>query len=298
MTNRQNLVRPESKRPLETVTTQLAGMKNIALPQGKQLVKPLMRALSEATEDNPFTIYVGSCPDYSHENGTYTHEGLGNDVPLLTLTHLANDPEFLQILDQNDIPYSYTVMVADVEAIDQIFCDKFSNGDQELFLANCQSSVLRTANTLEELKSSLGLSGELRSSSFFSEFGMENFLHYQAVYAEILAGQCKADSSFRMRVKSDIMARMAMYRKMYAGVLDEKTQTEREEFLVERTIRTMAQYMTLGRLISQSATYPAIINHPTTNLGFFNKRNSLPLPEDGNQPQPTVPVLEMLQRTH
>jgi hypothetical protein len=86
---------------------------------------------------------------------------------------------------------------------------------------------------------------------------------------------------------------MDMYFKMYKEVIDTMDFPERQLFLIGRTIRTMAQYLTLGRLIGEDANYPLIICHPTRNIGLFNDRNKFPFPQDGKSPQPTIPVFEL-----
>lgn len=258
----------------------------------------LKRHLQHATQDEPLTIYVGSCPDYSHKQGLYTHEALNGGVSLLTQTHLNENIELLEILDKSNIPYKYVIMIADVEATDEIFCQRFTNGDEEEFLARCEASRLQTEVALKEHGRELSLRGDLRSSSFFGEFGRERFMQFQRDYQQVLLDRYGKDSSFSMRVTGDTVARMDMYRKMYDSILKSMDDMETHNFLVERTIRTMAQYLTLGRLIGESATHPAIIVHPTRNKGMFNSRNKFLLSIDGSQPQPTIPVFEMKRRVY
>jgi hypothetical protein len=214
---------------------------------------------------------------------------VGEGIPLLTRVHLENDTRILNILSENNIPYEYVLMVADVEAEDKIFCDRFTNGDKNEFLRRCSSSVNATKSHIENNY----LSANIRSSSFYEEFGRERFLTYQINYQNLLSERYQDDSSFSMRVGGDVLARMDMYRKMYRGILGDMESKVRTDFLVGRTIRTMAQYLTLGRLIGEGAKYPVVLCHPTRNLGLFNDRNKFLLPEDGVHPQPTIPVFEM-----
>lgn len=257
--------------------------------------KVFRRAIQSAFSQKTLDIYVGSCPDYSHRNGFYTLESLGSGVPLLTTVHLGHDLALLKLLDRFELPYRYIIMIADVEATDDVFADKFANGSQSEFLSKCQESQIRSAEYVEKLKSEHELSGELVASSFFDQFTQESFMHYQQQYQSVLTDRYQTDSSFHSRVVSDIIARRNMYRSMYGGVLNSRNY---QEFLAERTMRTMAQYLTLGRLICNNSENPLIINHPTRNLGMFNDRNKFSLPEDPIQPSPTIPIITLNQEVY
>ncbi|HMS31085.1 MAG TPA: hypothetical protein PJ984_01680 [Candidatus Saccharibacteria bacterium] len=47
-------------------------------------VRRLTRRMEQADTENPLSIYIGSCPDYSNDGNTYTFEDVGGGVPLLT----------------------------------------------------------------------------------------------------------------------------------------------------------------------------------------------------------------------
>jgi hypothetical protein len=254
-------------------------------------------ALREATTDRPIRFYIGSCPDYSHNGRVYTHEGLGEGIPFLTQVHLDADLPIMMKLDAAKIPFQYVIMVADVEAVDEIFCERFTNGSEKEFLRRCGESSQKTSQLLR----GIGLDGRLCSSSFFEEFGRERFLAFQEAYQTLLTERYETDNSFAMRVSEDLFSRMQMYRQMYPFVFNEKLVYEkRKDFLISRTLRTMAQYLTLGRLIGEKLNecFPMIIVHPTRNKGVFNERNKFLLSEDGPQPQPTIPVFEMKRRVY
>ena len=140
----------------------------------------------------------------------------------------------------------------------------------------------------------------IRSSSFFAEFGRERFLDLQLRYSQVLASKFEEDDSFRQRVIIDTFGRDDLYRKMYPGIFNSRmTFGEREEFLVGRTVRTMAQYLTLGRLIGENDGPVAIINHPTTNKNMYNSRGKFLLPEDDPRyPQSTVPIFTMTRKVY
>lgn len=263
------------------------------MPRNKTQRRLLERSLKSATDESPLKIYVGSCPDYSHTDGLYDHQSLQGRTPLLTSYHLLYDLGFLGVLARYEVPFSYTVMVADVEACDEVFCQKFTAGSEEVFLNLCRSSQRATAGSIQNLPVGEGIRKRIHSSSFFGEFGREKFLQYQESYQEVLKKRYADDGSFRMRTDGDTASRLEMYSKMYDQVLRTMEFRERFEFLTQRTLRTMAQYLTLGRLIAVASLYPVIINHPTKNIGVFNDRNKFALPEDEMQPQPTIPIVEM-----
>lgn len=282
---------------VQTVVEQLNAIVEVEAPQNKKQKKALSRVLESASIESPVTIYVGSCPDYSHENGLYTHQSVGGNVPLLTQVHLGADLEVVKMLETANVPYEYVIMVADVEAVDEIFCDKFAGGDQSEFLRRCISSAQSTQEVLDQVKNANMLSGNLRSSRFFTEFGYQEFLNTQRAYESVLRQKYQEDSSFRARVDTDIVTRRQMYERMYDKVL-RANHIDYHQFLVGRDIRTKAQYLTLGRLISSASENAIIINHPTTNIGMFNDRNRYTLTEDGSQPQRTIPVFEMKTKVY
>ncbi|MBU0569971.1 hypothetical protein KKB40_04290, partial [Patescibacteria group bacterium] len=144
------------------------------------------------------------------------------------------------------------------------------------------------------------LRGNLRSSTFFTEFGRDTFMRFQLGYQKVLTHTYEKDTSFNTRVVGDIITRMDMYRKMYRGIINGMDSLERQKFLAGRTMRTMAQYLALGRLIGEKTNecFPVIICHPTQNIGLFNGRNKFLLPSDGTFPQPTIPVIKMKKEVY
>lgn len=259
------------------------------MPGNKSEKRLLKIALRQATKEKPVRFYVGSCPDYSHNGEIYTHEGLGDGVPFLTQIHLQTDSYILGVLEENKIPYQFVVMIADVEAEDEIFCQRFTNGDKQEFMKRCHKSQERTTQLFKDLR----LDRKLKSSSFFEEFGRERFMYFQEAYQKVLTQRISIDGSFNMRVTGDLIARREMYRHMYPGISD-------QDFLIQRTLRTMAQYLALGRLIGEKTNecFPMIIVHPTRNKGVFNERNRFLLPGDEPRPQPTIPIFEMKRRVY
>ncbi len=285
---------------INAVMGEFTQLPNHRAPQSKGEKRELQRALGSATVGNPLCIYVGSCPDYSYENGLYTHRSLGEGVPLLTQYHATQDTRLLTVLDRAGVPYRYTIMVADVEATDEVFARKFTSGDEEEFLGRCRGSVQSTGVLLEQVSAAQALNGELRSNSFFDEFGRDKVLSYQEQYLEVLRQRHEEDSSFRIRVSGDTSSRLEMYAAMYSGIIPQigHLNEEQRQFLAGRTLRTMAQYLALARLIAEASPNAIIINHPTRNNGMFNDRNKFLLPTDGPQPQRTIPVFEMTQEVY
>lgn len=279
---------------IPAIIQEFDNLPSIKAPQGKAQRKVLAEYIKRATLEEPITIFVGSCPDYSHSFGMYDHESLGNGVPFLTQIHGQNDMVLLTILERHNIPYQYIVMVADVEAMDEVFCERYAEGSRETFLEMCRQSQLASGGYLR----GLGLNGQARSSSFFEEFGMESFMRMQSAYQEVLAERVFEDNSFEYRVTLDIIKRGKMYNKLYGHLLKDMNYKESAEFLVGRTIRTMAQYLALARLATSKVKFPMFINHPTTNVGLFNDRNKFTLPGDSPQPQPTIPVFELKQEVY
>jgi hypothetical protein len=277
---------------------ELEEIKGILPPKNKTEKRILRSHLGLVTADTPLEIYVGSCPDYSHMDGLYTHTSLGEGVPLLTTQHLRHDTELLKLLEKYNVPYSFYLLIADVEATDDVFAAKFTGGSVPEFMRRCGVSMKGTETEIERIKDENKLTGNMVSSSFFGAFTLETFMDYQRKYSEVLKQKYDAESNFRTRIHGDIAMRMGMYSRMYDGAVGSMTMSEKQLFFVSRTIRTMAQYLVLGRLISERSAYPIIINHPTRNLSVFNDRNKYPLREDSDKPQKTVPVFEMTSKVY
>lgn len=253
---------------------------------------------SHIEASNPLTFYVGSCPDYAHNGEYYTHQGIGDGVPLLTLKHLASAKPFIDVLENEKIPYKYVLMVADIEALDEVFCEKFTNGNQATFLELCNKSVEATKLFIDRNFGELKY-GSLCSTSFFAEFGRATFVDVERKYKDLLHQNYELGGNMRSRIYGDTYSRMGMYNAMYDAILPKMDRVEKEEFLIRRTERTMAQYLTLGRLIARRKELSSIICHPTLNIGMFNDRNKLPLPEDNERiPQQTIPVFRMSRRVY
>lgn len=270
---------------------------DLSLPINKGERRIFSNYLKKVDKENPLRFYVGSCPDYEHNGQYYTHGGIGGSVPLLTHKHLTAAQNLFSQLEDAKVPYEYILMVADVEAMDQVFCDKFTGGDQGRFLALCNRSVLATAEFIRDNFSHLQY-GQVRSSSFFSEFGQDNFMDYERRYKDLLHNNYQSNGSMRSRIYRDTYARIEMYRAMYDRVLPYMSTFEREDFLIGRTERTMAQYLALGRLVGQRQN-ASIICHPTLNISMINDRNKLLLAEDNPLGvQPTVPVFPMNRRVY
>src|SRR3989344_1944306 len=280
------------RKVAEAIIEDLDKLPEIQLPDSKSERGIFKTGLIKAIGGDTLKFYIGSCPDYSHNGVRYTHEYLGDGVPLLTQYHLEVDQGIVSVFGGQGISCELILMVADVEAVDKIFCERFTAGDEAEFLARCKRSAAATQERLS--------SGSVRSSSFFDEFGRDRFLDLQRKYFGVLADRFESDGSFRHRVVTDTFGRDDLYKKMYPGVFNNgMTPGQREEFLIGRTMRTMAQYLTLGRLVGEVDGPVAIINHPTTNKSIYNSRGKFLLPEDDPRyPQPTVPVFTMTRRVY
>jgi len=285
-------VAKERRVAVDTLATELGSIHELELPGNKSERNILKQGLQRALEGQVMTFYVGSCPDYSNDGVRYTHESLGDGVPLLTRHHIEVGTNLVEALKRSGVNCTMKIMVADVEAVDDVFCERFTNGDEDEFIERCIRSMQATAAVLP---------GEaFKSSSFFNEFGRERFLEIQNGYLRVLARHREEDNTFGHRVMVDTLARDTLYRRMYPRVYSNgMTTSVRNEFLIERTMRTMAQYLTLGRLIGEEKGPVAIINHPTTNSNMFNKRGRFLLEsDDPRYPQPTVPIFTMTRRVY
>ncbi|MEI7604160.1 MAG: hypothetical protein WCJ19_04015 [bacterium] len=224
--------------------------------------------------------------------GNYTFESLGDSVPLLTQTHLNADIDLLNILHDHGIPFNYHILVADIEGTDSFFANKFTSGNESEFIYRCQSSASATTDYIKTLNLEYG--DNFFSSTFFDHFGRERFEFFQKQYFDLLLAKYQNDNKFINKVLSDIIQRSQMYDRLYS--LKNMSVNEKTEFLAVRTMRTMAQYLTLSRLISASNPLPIIINHETVNNGLFNEGNKYLLEGDKDQ-QKAIPLIILKNET-
>ena len=268
------------------------------LPESKTEMRLLKHHLASSTDSNPLTIYVGSCPDYSHKEGLYDHKSLGENVPLLSLYHLDLASRLLPVLEEMGVSYSYVIMVADVEADDEVFRSKYCGGEEGEFERRCQQSVVKTRELVESMGVIPQVKDKILASSFYTEFGKGQFLACQKAYIETIRQRRSVDGSFNQRIVSDTAARMKMYRQVYGDYLTRTSYDKGFEFCESRTIRTMAQYLTLGKLMTEKSRLPVVIVHTTVNKNMFNARNKLLLLGEGEGRQQSLPILEMKRRVY
>jgi len=280
----------ESLERTASIIEGLTAFQTHRLPEGKGQTGRLKEHLFDSLVGSDLIdIYAGSCPDFSHKDGLYTHEGVGDGLPLLSKVHVDLDVPLAEHLTENGVKCRYILMLADVEAMDEVFCQRFTDGNQLEFLARCRRSMEATSGYLKQAGSKI----EARASSFFDEFGQERFMDRQREYEETLAVKYGQDASFRMRVTGDTSKRIKMYDHMYPrGLVVDSG--DRVLFLERRTIRTMAQYRVLADLIGEKSRHSVIINHPTVNTGVYNEHRLALDPQKAR----TIPVIIMDRRVY
>lgn len=253
-------------RTLEVIKG-LEGFGKHRLPEEREQLSVLKSAIFfSLIKGREIYIYAGSCPDYSHKNGLYTHEGIGDGLPLLSKLHVDLDVRLVESLLEQGVACRYLLMLADVEVMDDYFCQKFTGGDRGEFLARCSSSVRVTGEYLREATKA---NPNFFASSFFEIFGQERFMQMQDLYEQMLLEKSVSDLKFYQRVEKDTKQRTNLYAQMYPKV---SYQTEEgKEFLMGRTRRTMAQYRALADLILAAGHPAMIINHPTVNISTYNE---------------------------
>lgn len=265
-------------------TESLQGLSQCGLEIPLRQARRFGRMLS-CGQENPLRIYIGTCPDYSHTAGRYTFEALGDDIPLLTRVHLENDRPLFNLLDQHEIQFEVRILLADVEGSDGYFCDRYTGGSEAEFMSRCASSVERTGAFLERYQEHYR-TGRFVSSTFFEEFGRDRFLNLETAYGIRVEELRDANQTVAKRISNDTQARRELYRRLYG--------TPGPQFLEQRTIRTMAQYLALGHLISDYEPTTMVL-HQTTNRRLVNDRGRIAISE---QEQRTFPVLSLQQSVY
>jgi hypothetical protein len=184
-------------------------------------------------------ILVPVCPDYAHEGGKYTFNGLGGGVSLLTQQHIASLQSLIGILPDFEV----LILMADHEADDTALVQTTGKSRDE-FLALLDSSIRATRIVVEPLVWNVARMTEIIPSLIQDE---------KEVYQWICGNR-----RFEHRIIADTIQRAGMYAKY--GYLNTAE-------MQERTARTSAQYVALGRFAARNGYL--VCNHTTTNLSWY-----------------------------
>ena len=205
-----------------------------------QTRKMLIR-LGKSLLNGEARILVPVCPDYAHRDGKYTFDGLCGDIPLLAQKHIAFLRR-LQVVCPTLNP-QVLMLMADHEADDPALVRTVRKSREE-FLMLLNSSVEK----MREAVVPMGWQVEAMTKIIPSLVEDE-----ERVYQEICA-----NPAYRGRIISDTIKRMGMYVK-YGNLSPEEME--------ERTARTSAQYVVLGRYAAHHGFM--VCNHTTTNLSWY-----------------------------
>lgn len=188
-------------------------------------------------EEHPH-ILVPVCPDYSHQDGTFTFTGIGSDVPVLLRLHT----KFLRRVQAIIPNLRVTFLVADQEA---------SVPELAAVLGVTQDEFrARVSRSIE-------VSVQFLQTERWSVVPMTRFI---PGFVELKAAQVEAliaDASLHAYLIGLTNARAGFYRKIgYA-----------EDVWFQRTVQTAAEYLVLG---AYANTLRAIVcNHTSANLSWY-----------------------------
>lgn len=186
-------------------------------------------------------IVAPACPDYSHNNGTYTFRGLNSGISLLSRLHI----EFLKKICRFMPEVKITILIADQEAEDSALC-RAVNKSREEFLSLINGSV--SATQAEIIK--LGWKAQAMTNA------IPNLLIKEQEEAEIIGN----DPGLSSRIRSDTMARAEMYFRIGRFSAEE---------MEKRTIRTAAQYRVMAKFARENDLL--VCNHSTVNLSWYRE---------------------------
>ena len=185
-------------------------------------------------------IIVPVCPDYSHHEGKYDFRTLNGGVPLLAELHVLFLKEIVASIGSPLV----TLLVADHEADDPLLCKVVGKSRAE-FVSLIQSSVVELRKAVRDL----GWKAEMMTTV------IPTLVEQEASCAEWI----RNDPSFEQRTKGDTVQRSEMYLQLNSAM--------KANEMLERTIRTSAQYVALGRHAKEKGML--VCNHTTTNLVWY-----------------------------
>lgn len=188
------------------------------------------------------TIIVPVCPDYTHEQGKYTFKGLNGSVPLLARLHIA----FLRDVQGELGNMNVHFLIADQEANDPYLRSAVRKSHEEFTSLVCASYL-----AVEDEMASIGWHAHL----------MSKFIGNLDEREHNIQERIKNAPEYRSRIQTDTYMRSGMYQKINPSIT--------ADGMIERTIRTAAQYVALGEFAHERNFL--VCNHTTVNLAWYQE---------------------------
>lgn len=219
-------------------------------PQSPQEMRNLCRIML----DNVVLFFPG-CPDYSHNDSRYTFNNLGDSLPLIAANQIRSGQLLVDTLQAFGIPHQALFAVADCEAEDY-FAARYTHGDKTEFLHRCYRSAEMVGTKAQEAFGDT----PVNSTTFIKLF--PSFPELEEAKKQELRLSYQRDPRYRSQIDQDISSRDRLYRIIYPG--------QNHDFLVERTLRTQAQYQILADLLITNIPNTVMIIHSTVNRRSFS----------------------------
>lgn len=186
-------------------------------------------------------VLTPCCPDYSHENGSYTFRDMGGQASLLTLKHI----DFLKKVSELFPEITPLIIIADAEVHDKEICRAVGKSEKE-FTTLVQQSLTETRKIIPS-----SWQAQMMTTT------IPNLIQRELLVAEEIG----KDTKLSQRIITETTHRTRMYFKI-------KPHFKPGE-MKQRTIRTAAQYVALGQYASQEECL--VCNHTTTSLNWYLK---------------------------
>lgn len=238
---RQQMRRAQGTIDEEAVDRALSLALSLADLCGEQTrSRKMFQRLALRLLSGPPEIMAPACPDYSHEGGLYTFQGIGDDVSLLAQKQI----EFLKQVSRLIPDAGITIAFADHEADDELLRLKFGLSRNK-FISLVDSSRRRTEDLVAPLKWRVAF-----MTTLIPELVSEE---------EAAADWINGNPGFKSRICTEAIQRGEMYFRIQPGMSTEEK--------LRRTVCTAAQYIALGRFAARRGY--VICNHTTVNLAWY-----------------------------
>lgn len=203
--------------------------------------RQMMQRIGSVLLTEGLRVIAPACPDYAHKDGQYTFRGIGGGVPLLVELQIR----FLERISQLIPDLKATILLADHETDDQALCAAVGKSREE-FLCLVNESILLTQARVDKH------GWEARAMTSL----IPNLVCREKEEIE----KIRADSNLGFRIASDTIFRRKMYLKIASFTAEE---------MVERTLRTAAQYRVMAQFVRDSNFL--VCNHSTVNLVWYRE---------------------------
>ncbi len=204
----------------------------------------MCQRIGKIMSNENYSVLAPCCPDYAHCDSRYIFGGLSGNVSLLAQKHISFLKEIRHLLPGAN----FVLLYADQESEDEALLQSTKTTREE-FRGLVRKSVEQTRTEVAEFGWQVRMMTEEIPDITLEEKEVSDWI--------------RNNLKFKIRINTETIYRAEMYWKI---ALSAGKRFSAEE-MTERTIRTAAQYVAVGRFASSKKSL--VSNHTTVNLSWY-----------------------------